>query len=338
MKRKFFEIIGLITIIAFVSIGCGSDSSSSSDDGLGTAANPFLVTNEAELRKVGTGTDGWGLDKHYKLMENIDLTGKANWTPIGYFRGDGSGGYDYAVFSGSFDGNNKTIKGIKINDTSNTANSRTVGMFAIIDGPDCIVKNLNLLDVDVNILPSNAGAVGGIVGLGGEGITITNCYVTGSVKGGEDVGGVVGTCGDGNATVTNCYAAVNVEGNECVGGIIGHNEGGNTVTNCYVTGSVKGDEDVGGIVGLNEGSVENCVVLNSSIIRTSGTEPTFGCVIGYNDSARGGTYSNIYSSNITLPSGVASVNGTNITTWNPAWFESIGFTDTWWTGKLPTYP
>ena len=116
--------------------------------------------------------------------------------------------------------------------------------------------------------------VGGVVGQNSSGdssgdssASVTNCYNTGEVSGGEDVGGVVGN-NSFNATVTNCYNTGKVSGPDSgsdnnVGGVVGYNSFSVTVTNCYNTGKVSGpdsgsDNNVGGVVGDNNSTVKNC--------------------------------------------------------------------------------
>ena len=133
---------------------------------LGTENNPFLIFTEAQLRKVGTETGtGWTLSAHYKLENNITLTGGA-WTPIGA----GS-----TPFRGTFDGGGYTITGITINNP--TTNNQ--GMFGYIEGGT--VKNLGLINVSIAGNNSVGGLVGEIEGL--DTIYIQNCFVTGSVTG-----------------------------------------------------------------------------------------------------------------------------------------------------------
>ena len=58
MKKKFFRIIGLITIVAFLSLACGSDSSSDSDvnsgGGGGTGGG---LTNDIDAALFGIWKD-----------------------------------------------------------------------------------------------------------------------------------------------------------------------------------------------------------------------------------------------------------------------------------------
>ena len=152
--------------------------------------------------------------------------------------------------------------------------------------------------------------VGGVVGQNSSGdssgdssASVTNCYNTGEVSGGEDVGGVVGN-NSFNATVTNCYNTGKVSGPDSgsdnnVGGVVGDNN--STVKNCYNTGAVTGNSYVGGVVGDNSGSVTNCYNTDSGTV--TGSDGRVGGVVGYNSSS---TVENCY--NIGEVSGLDSGN------------------------------
>ena len=182
-------------------------------------------------------------------------------------------------FRGTFDGNDKTITGLYIDQTTYYA-----GLFGYV--LDAEIKNLKMQNCKVvgasyvgnfvgyanNKLISNCSAegtevsgsnyVGGIVGCvygTATTATITNCYNTGSVSGNKNIGGIVGEV-DGTATITNCYNTGSVSGTgDYVGGIVGmaYNT---TITNCYNTESVGGGWRVGGIVGDVDGTttIINC--------------------------------------------------------------------------------
>lgn len=213
--------------------------------------NPFLVYNETELGYVGWGSansdpdyHNWTNHAYYQLADHIDLSAVSNWDPIPEFYGD-------------FDGGGYTIGGIKINATTNDQ-----GLFAAI-GEGGVVKNLGLVDVDIN----GNQFVGGIAGLNSGG-TIENCYVTGEINGNDmAVGGITGS----NAgTIKNCYVTANVSSNsQSVGGIAGSNgtsPNPGTIQNCYNTGTVSGTNFVGGIVGnVINGTVQENIVLGLSV-------------------------------------------------------------------------
>jgi hypothetical protein len=326
---------------------------------LGTATNPFLIKTEADLRRVGRGTanpdpyKGWTLSAHYKLMTDIILTipaaGQSNWLPIGT---------DWNIqFSGTFDGNNKTISNLTINTTANNQ-----GMFGFL-GTAGMVKNLGLENVNINgngkvggMVGENRGTVqncyvtgnvsgtaqqiGGMVGENWNG-TIQNCYATATVIGNNSVGGVVGSTHSGSM-VRNSYSIGNVYGNNGVGGVAGASGSGGTVQNSYATGSVYGNSDVGGVKGLIGigTTVLNCIALNLSINRISGTATTFGRVAGRNSI---GSLSNNYARNDmqinkTITTGLNTIDGADLLEWNETFWTNLGFTDPWWwsvPGRLP---
>ena len=99
--------------------------------------------------------------------------------------------------------------------------------------------------------------------------SILNLGVSGSVRGHNYVGAVVG---ESWGTVSDCYNAGAITGGNYVGGIVGYN--GGRVTGCYNTGDVAGYYETGGIAGYNIGDVSNCYNV--------GTISGGGGVVGYN--------------------------------------------------------
>ena len=79
--------------------------------GSGTKADPYLIATADQLNAVRRG-----LDKHYKLVADIDLSSWGNWTPIGGNPAYEYNGRDCARFTGSFNGNGHVISGMTIVD------------------------------------------------------------------------------------------------------------------------------------------------------------------------------------------------------------------------------
>ena len=227
-----------------------------SESGEGRALEPvngeyqiYTADDLKEFAVIVNGTDSTPADPdaHAKLMNDIDLSSvcgenidgdPVSWIPIGN---------SYAnAYTGTFDGNGKTISGLYINNSSDNYQ----GLFGYVSGT---VQNLS-----VSGSVSGGMYVGGVVGRNNGG-SVTGCAFSGSVSGNRYVGGVVGY--NSSSTVTNCYNIGEVSGNRDVGGVVGYNSG--SVTNCYNTGSVSGPDSgtgnrVGGVVGYNDGTVENC--------------------------------------------------------------------------------
>jgi len=218
-----------------------------------------------------------GLTRHYVLNEDIVLVppaeGQSNWTRIG------------GTFTGSFDGNGKTITGLTMTDTT-YENGNNLGMFSII-GTSGIVKNLGLINVNIN----GYFAVGGIAGQNGG--NIFNCFTTGTITGtAYAIGGIVGhqiliTGASVSGKVENCYSYVNITGARNVGGIVGTNDYG-TINNCFSTGSVSSTQTnntpkPGGIVGQSGNiGISNNIALNFEVKcdHTTATNTQFGRIAG----------------------------------------------------------
>jgi hypothetical protein len=238
--------------------------------GQGTVEDPYLVQTAEDLSIIGTSCCYW--NNHFKLMADIDLSGfRTNqYNIIGYSRrftvseielGDWHKRYHYHTkpFTGVFDGNSRTIS--NFNYTS--AGIDSLGLFGYVDGPDAEIKNLGLIDPNIN--SSTGNYIGSLVGIMRNG-TITNCYVEGgSIMGNESVGGLIGRNADFfqvenmsvfGGLIKNCYVEqVSVIGDSSVGGLIGFNSG--VVSTSYSTVTVTGNEDVGGLVGLNMGKLSH---------------------------------------------------------------------------------
>jgi len=241
--------------------------------GSGTEADPYQIWTAEQFRTIGLITCQW--DKHFLLCADINLSG----LPETSFNVIGS---KNNPFNGVFDGNGHTISNFSYTSTG----IGYIGLFGYVSGEPAGIKNLGLIDPNVD-RTGESWQVGSLVGWLQDG-TITNCYVEGgSVAGYGDVGGLVGRNYYG--TITNCYAVGSVSGYFDIGGMVGDNDG--TITDCYSISSVTGGESVGGLVGNSSGTISNCCSSGS----VSGAEDIWnhsvGGLAGYNS----GKVSNSYS-------------------------------------------
>lgn len=271
-------------------------------------AETFTLSNATELREFAklvngdqealdaTGrASGYNFDQKTvqiadTVTKELDLKG-AEWTPIGTTT---------TSFSGTFNGNGKTVSEVKIN----IASGYNVGFFAQLDGGS--VKNLC---VKGNVTAETSSQVGGIVGKLSSG-TVEHCAFHGTVEGSVTVGGIAGW--NQRGTITACFASGSVKAaSSRVGGIVGLNY--KTLTHCYssaeVTAKGTNSGSAGGIAGVNNGNIShcyamgkitanikaggiagesspdciisNCVALNAEIVRSASGQ-FFGRVVGDN--------------------------------------------------------
>ena len=201
--------------------------------GDGSAGNPYLVCNAAQLQLVGSflapGT-------HFLQVADIDLAGIA-FTPIGATSFGGA-----PLFNGIYDGGGYEIRNLEII----APGVDVVGLFAKISTAST-VRNVAVRDCNL----SGNLCVSALV-TENQGI-VRNCSATGSVSGVSFIGGLIG---DNQKDVRDCYADVAVDGGDSVGGLIGVHFGamGPTVTSSYSVGPVMGGSNVGGLVGRDLGS------------------------------------------------------------------------------------
>lgn len=171
------------------------------------------------------------------------------WTPIADWMGNRT-----TQYSGTFDGNNKTVSGLYFN-----GDSTCIGLFGSSES-DGNIKNVGVVD---SYFKGN-DSVGGVCGNNAG--TITNCYNAGNLTAIESSATIDGICGYNNGgTIANCYntGTVTATGSAAsVGGVCGCSI--ELILNCYNIGTVtaaSSDADISGICGYNFGPVKNCYYL-----------------------------------------------------------------------------
>jgi hypothetical protein len=167
-------------------------------------------------------------DKTFKLINDIDMSasnllvytsttdwaGASNFLPIGGWSAINNNSYSSSnYFKGTFDGNNKTITGLKI---LKGTSSYYVGLFGYCYG--ATINNINI---------NNATIQGHIyVGL---------------------ISGWTSSTNISNCTVSN--STVIGSGNGSIGGLVGQSTTSNILTNCYVRNSNITLKNMSGAIG-----------------------------------------------------------------------------------------
>ncbi len=221
------------------------------------------------------------LADNYIVMNNIDLSGYADWVPIGDVTINVP--YDSPTFTGTtytgvFDGNGYTISNLKI--TSSSSNGR--GLFGVIGSSDAsksaTIKNVTLSSIEV----SGANFVGGLAAYSGCG-NFYNCSVSGNLSGTYYVGGLVGSAKGEMSTggaFTNCSSSVAVTATgRFTGGLIGYAFYIQSVDGCSSTGAVNNTSTdgnsicIGGLIGHlwgdSETSISNCYTTGAVTANTT---------------------------------------------------------------------
>ncbi|MCL2110993.1 MAG: YDG domain-containing protein, partial [Clostridiales bacterium] len=290
-------------------------------------SNSFMIYTADELAGLAVLVNGSPAinfsGRTVTLMADIDLSdyglgasawnGGRGWIPIGRNANDANAVSATNRFQGTFNGNNKIVAGLYINDTA-TGQRQYNGLFGYVTGGGR-VRNLRVEDASITF--NHAGtaqqpAYGGIIAawLDGAGSMIDGCYVSGTINysaatNNVRVGGVVGYVG-ANGSIENSVSEADVNGRNYVGGIAGIITGTNaTIRGSRVTGTVSGAiSDVGGIVGRIDtgGSVESCYFSGT----VSGAANDVGGIVGRITGAGTSVQSSASSGDV---SGAANVGG-----------------------------
>lgn len=301
--------------------GLWTDSAADSfAGGSGTKEDPYQIATAAQLALLAKDVKGGNPDtnhskEYFILTANIDLSGHV-WTPIGY-ETYASGGGSAQSFSGYFDGNNKKITGLYVDERAGDewGKNRNAGLFGCIAAvsSEPVIQNL-IVDGTVYAGDGdpnsgyNYGAgilVGSIATLYGTDYTvIKNCTVSGTVNSTKNAGGLVG---DANYThFENCTANVKVEGYSVSGGFVG-NAFESQLTDCTARGDISSRGwSTGGFAGIlfstTTTTVEHCAAFGN----VEAKDWNLGGFVGYAEE------------NVTIKNSIAMGDVTSsVTEWNP---------------------
>lgn len=278
--------------------------------GSGTAEDPYQIYTVGDLANI----NGAG---YYKLMNDIDLTGVA-WEPIGRT----------AAVMTVLDGDNYTIKGLKVNQSG----TNYCGLFSAISGSiiknltiegasvtgkdycgilagsltNCTIENVKISDSSVN----GKNYCGGIAGNVNATSFTDVSMVESTVSGGNYAGGITGNAGTSSQFTLTAFRG-DITGSGYVGGIVGYNAE-STVTRSSSEGTVTGtgtNTYAGGITGYNKGSITDC--FSTADITSTGYT---GGIAGINYAEISRCYASGDLNSDTLAAGITAYNdGANAT-------------------------
>lgn len=191
----------------------------------------FEISNAAQLKGLAdlVNDDLKRFDnKTINLTADIDLN-NFDWTPIGKIW-QKSGESNYALFSGTFNGNSHTIANMKIADAyieqlqASGYVSTSIGFFGQVSNGS--VKNLKLRNANIDVNTPYYSDYGLLAGTIADS-DVYNCSVEGNihVNNAEWVGGLTGNLvvnPPGNSNIKENYADVVISGSaDIAGGLLG---------------------------------------------------------------------------------------------------------------------
>lgn len=235
-------------------------ASTAFDSGWGTEDNPYIISTKEQLDEARNH-----LGSSFKLANDIVFT-ESDFASSGAFYNSGRGWNPINLY-GTFDGDGHVIKGLKINARITASTEYPyIGLFGMVSGT---VKNLGLVDGEINVTVTNADetGIGAIAAFADANSKITNCFNTCDIniistkaitvnysnRTFADAVAVGGIIGMGPAEISECFnngdvsvdASVKITPNSyytaeidiipVAGGITG---GTSTVKDCYNTGDI----------------------------------------------------------------------------------------------------
>jgi hypothetical protein len=254
MRRAAAALVLLAALAAAVLLAAasapasGDGGSSIAWGGAGTAADPYVIADAAQLREladsVNAGTTYAG--RFFELAGDVDLEGAA-WTPIGGACVlDADGVPTGAHFDGTFDGAGHTVAGIDVSGPA--AGTGAYGLFGYV-GEGGVLANLSVAG-SIDMGAEKIDEVGAVVGYSRGSLYNLHSAATVSLHDATGTasmcGGIAGAVDEPSSTsvlsVRYCSNAGSVTGRGRVGGIVGAvycvSDGGVVVDQCCNTGAV----------------------------------------------------------------------------------------------------
>ncbi len=221
--------------------------------GSGTSADPYLITNGAELYWAVTNENS---GVYFKLANDIILNEMTVDAANGLVSSDvalkewNTDGDDGVYFKGTIDGDNHVIKGLYIDhEYTGTTKEWNMGYGLISHANGAVIKNLGIESAYVKVVGGAAAAFVGSIGNNVGNVSFENCYVGSDVYlCGNQAGGFLSSGGGSKLTggVKNCYSIATVVRTNTTyncGGIYGpiwSMSSSNFVENAYCIGLLNG--------------------------------------------------------------------------------------------------
>ena len=251
--------------------------------GSGTEADPYRIATAEDLWEMAEKMNTREIVEdytmaHYRLTADIDLGGRKEWIPIGYY----SKNTDHYRFEGVLDGAGHTISGIRIQYEEPRVGQKR-SLFGLIGKLEGTAKNLTIDDSSIRAegeISIYAGAIAGSV----DGGNVENCHTTDCVEVFSSYysGGICGRL-DGKSTISGCSNGASVTAESIVGeagGIAAY--ASCTVTDCANVGSVISSlSRAAGIVVTATAGLRDCVNAGS----ITAEDDAAGIVCSFGDGA-----------------------------------------------------
>jgi Secretion system C-terminal sorting domain/The GLUG motif len=241
-------------------------------NGLGTLGNEYEIATLDNLLYLSNNSLDW--NKYFIQTADINASATSTWNGNAGFSPIGN---TTTKFTGSYDGNEKTISNLYIDRSS----SDYIGFFGDLNNAS--ITDLTLSAIDI----SGKEYVGGFAGLAEGSTAMSACTIDDSstIDGMTYVGGFLGMSNT-SGNISDCHfsgtvTASNPDAKNSMGGFAGEKKGAGSIVESSTSGTVIGDgRNQGGFVGwMDHGQIRQCYS-TASVINTSTNQGHIGGFVG----------------------------------------------------------
>lgn len=248
----------------YIGINCANIESyaNKSNEGIGTSTNPYLIGDQHQMDAIHSELKD-DQTKHFKLVDDIDLTG-IDWEPLNNVAVGGT----FSKYI-NFDGDFHTVSKLRYNGSD--TEYEYPSLFGVLKGT---VKNLTIDDAILkNVGSKKAGVLAGYIGTGSDGAApvVDNIIIfNSSISGGTNYcGGLAGQTNQSGTRISNITISnTSVSTTNTAAGLIAYYQNTATVSDVHIKGVTvtsglnSGETAIGGLAGrINSNSTfTNCFV------------------------------------------------------------------------------
>ena len=268
LRRKSRRMVGLrshlsISVLMLGFLPAGALATNGTLPGAGTGADPYLVSDYADLAVVSTGT--YPASATYRLVADLDAS------PSDTAHADS--GLAPIHLTGTFHGGGHAIAQLSIHRPGQDA-----GLFGLLES-SAVVDSLGLVGVSI----TGSHNVGGLAAIN-QGGSIQVCYSLGFITGDTATSHVGGLAGTNSGTIVSSRSSAIDSGDSgiCAGGLVGSNTG--SIRSSYATGTVNAGRLAGGLVGSNGGTLDSSWATGA--VSAANPNARFGGLAGMSSAGR----------------------------------------------------
>ncbi len=224
---------------------------------------------------------------NYRTKEYKDINGNGTEEELKTELTTGTGfqpiGNTNNPFEGNFEGNNKIISNLYINNKRTTDTTTNLGLFGNIE--DSQISNLTITGQINTPIEEDCGGIIGMATGTSSLINLKNYVNIESQSSSSSIGGIIACLSNnGTLTITNCINKGNLNNSNNVGGLIGSSNGTLIIENSYNEGTITNTKGqfAGGLLGRElETNNKKTTIINShntgNVITNRDTESTATC-------------------------------------------------------------